>query len=155
MCKIHCEAGVFVRPLCFLPCQSHTVASERSFLFRLIWSTGYGGSSMTLKSLVHVLMVTEYSLSWLSWVMEGLVLFMVIHNLVRSWICRSGAEGACLCRSLLRSQALISVTDMCRVSWRPPPCTPPQGRGKGRSEGGDTKTDVYSLLKDWSVKNKV
>lgn len=149
--KFTVRQGVFVRPLCVF-CLVRVIQWRQKELFYLphleyrIWKIQHDS-----KSLVHVSMVTEYSLSWLSRAREGLVLFMVIHNLVRSWICGSGAEGVCLCRSLLSSQALISETDTCRVSWRPRPHTPPQSQGKGRSEGGGTETElpVYRLLMDW------
>lgn len=78
---------------CYLPRQSHTAVSGRTFLYfpRLehrIWRIQHGS-----KSLVHMSMVTEYSLSWLSQVREGIALFIVIYNLVRSWLCGPGAEG--------------------------------------------------------------
>lgn len=71
MCKIHCEAGVFLWPLFFF-CLVRVVQWCQRELFYLlhlecrIWRIQHGS-----KSLVHMSMVTEYSLSWLSRVRGG------------------------------------------------------------------------------------
>lgn len=67
-------------------CQGELFYSPR--LEHRIWRIQRGS-----KPLVHMSMVTEYSLSWLSQVREGIALFIVIYNLVRSWLCGPGAEG--------------------------------------------------------------
>lgn len=139
-----CKTPTTSYTLCFLPCRSHVVVSgELSYLSHLEYWKQHG-----FISLVHMSVVTEYSLCWLCRLREALASFMVIYNLVRSCL-------SCWRWRLLSSLVLFSETDTCLVSWWQKPHTPPRFRGKGQPEGGGHRDGCLLTSEGEVNKNKV
>lgn len=145
MCKIHCEAGGGFWPLgvifVFCPVKSHTVVSDRNFFFAS--SRAQDVEDPAWLEIPGPYVSGHQILSQLT-----LALFIMIYNLVRSWLCGPRAEGDGVL-FVQKPSGFLSGTDTWRVSLHPRPRTLPQGQGTGRPEGGGAQRQSCMFTGCW------